>query len=107
MQTGTKAETRRSPRIRLEIDVNIYSQKAGLVPGRTVDISESGIAAVLPVELPIGEVVRLEIRARLDPVTVGAVVRNRNVFRYGFEFDQSKVGKERTGKELVRRAPVR
>ena len=92
MQTGTKAENRRSPRIRLEIDVNIYSQKAGLVPGRTVDISESGIAAVLPVELPIGEVVRLEIRARLDPVTVGAVVRNRNVFRYGFRVRSARRG---------------
>jgi hypothetical protein len=94
LQTGTKAENRRSPRIRLEIDVNVYSQKAGLVPGRTVDISESGIAAMLPVELPIGEVVRLEIRARLDPVTVGAVVRNRNVFRYGFEFDLPDAGRE-------------
>jgi len=94
LQTGTKAETRRSPRIRLEIDVNIYSQKAGLVPGRTVDISESGIAAVLPVELLIGEVVRLEIRSRLEPVTVGAVVRNRNVFRYGFQFEQPDAGRE-------------
>lgn len=99
MQTGTKAENRRSPRIRLEIDVNIYSQKAGLVPGRTVDISESGIAAVLPVELPIGEVVRLEIKSRLEPVTIGAVVCNRNAFRHGFQFEQP------AGRELIKNFP--
>ena len=78
----------------MEIDVTIYSQKAGLVPGRTLDISESGIAAVLPVELPIGEVLKLEIRSRLEPVTVGVVVRNRNVFRYGFQFEQPGAGRE-------------
>ncbi len=94
MQTGTKAENRRAPRIRLEIDVNIFSQKAGSVPGRTLDVSETGISAVLPVELPIGEAVRLEIRSRLEPVTIGAVVRNRNVFRYGFQFEQPGAGRE-------------
>ena len=94
MRTGTKAENRRSPRIRLEIDVNIYSQKVGLVPGRTLDVSESGISAVLPAELSIGEAVKMEIRSRSEPVTVGVAVRNRNVFRYGFEFDQPGAGRE-------------
>ena len=74
--------------------MNIYSQKAGSVPGRTLDVSETGISAVLPVELLIGEAVRLEIRSRLEPVTVGAVVRNRNVFRYGFQFEQPGAGRE-------------
>ena len=94
MHTGTKAENRRAPRIRLEIDVNIHSQKAGLVSGRTLDVSETGISAVLLVELPIGEAVRLEIRSRLEPVMVGAVVRNRNIFRYGFQFEQPGFGRE-------------
>jgi len=100
LQTGTKAENRCAPRIRLEIDVNIYSQKAGSVSGRTLDVSETGISAVLPAELPIGEAVRLEIRSRVEPVTVGAVVRNRNVFRYGFQFDQPGAGRE-----LIRKFP--
>jgi hypothetical protein len=94
LHTGTKAENRRSPRIRLEIDVNIYSREAGLVPGRTLDISESGISAVLPAELAIGEAVKMEIRSRLEPVTVGAVVRNRDVFRHGFQFEQPGAGRE-------------
>lgn len=100
MQPGTKVDARRSPRIRLELDVNIYSKKSGLIPGRTLDISESGISVVLPVELPVGEVVKLEIMSRIEPVTVAAVVRNRNVFRYGLEFEQSG-----TGRELIKRFP--
>jgi PilZ domain len=94
LQTGTKAETRGSPRIPMEMDVIIFSQRDGLVPGRTLDISESGISAVLPVELPIGEAVKLEIRFPLEAVTVLAVVRNRNVFRYGFEFEEPQAGRE-------------
>lgn len=102
MQPAPKTESRRSPRIQLEVDVNIYSRKAGLVPGRTLDISESGISAMIPVELPIGDTVRLEIGLPLEPVTVGAVVRSRNVFRYGFEFDQPD-----SGRELMRKVPNR
>jgi hypothetical protein len=49
----------------------------------------------------------MEIRFPLESVTVTAVVRSRNVFRYGFEFDQPKTGKELTGKELIKRAPER
>jgi hypothetical protein len=100
LQPGMKLDARRAPRIRLEVDVSIYSQEAGEVAGRTLDISESGISATLPVELLIGEVVKLEIRSRLKPVMVGAVVRNRNVFRYGFEFEQPG-----TGRELIKKFP--
>ena len=100
MRPGTKTEARGAPRIRLEVDVDIYSTKNGLIPGRTLDISESGLSALLPAELPIGEVVRLEIRSRIQPVMVGAVVRNRSAFRYGFEFEQPG-----TGRELIKKFP--
>ena len=100
MQPGTKVEARHAPRVRLEVNLNIYSRKAGLIPGRSLDISESGISAILLVELPIGEVVKLEIRSRLEPVMVGAVVRNRNAFRYGFQFEQPG-----TGRELIKKFP--
>jgi hypothetical protein len=100
LQTGTKVEARRAPRVRLEVEVNIHHSNAGLVPGRTVDVSESGISALLPVELAIGEVVKLEIASRLKPVMVGAVVRNRNASRYGFEFEQPG-----TGRELIKKFP--
>ncbi len=99
MQLGTRTETRRSQRVRLEVDVTIYSTEAGVVPGRTVDIGEFGVSAVLPIELKIGETVKLEFQSALDlplaaPITLSAIVRNRNVFRYGFEFEQPGAGKE-------------
>ena len=105
MQTGDKIGARRFPRVLMDVDVNIYSQRNGLAPGRTVDISEGGISAVVPIDLFIGETVKMEIRFPLESVTITAVVRSRNVFRYGFEFDQPKTGKELTGKELIKRAP--
>ena len=99
MQLGTRTETRRSQRVRLEVDVTIYSREAGVVPGRTVDIGEFGISAVLPIELEIGETVKLEFQSALDrplvePIVLEAIVRNRNVFRYGFEFAQAGGGRE-------------
>lgn len=108
MQTGgAESEARRFPRFALDVDVNIYSQKDGLAPGRTVDISESGISTVVPIELLIGETVKMEIRFPLESATVTALVRSRNVLRYGFEFKQPETGKELTGKGLIRRAPER
>lgn len=86
----------------MEVEVNVYTQKNGLAPGRTADISEAGISAVVPLELFLGEAVKLDIRFPLEPVMVSAVVRSRNAFRYGFEFDQPGAGKE-----LIQRAPVR
>jgi PilZ domain len=106
-KTETKIDARRFPRLQMEVDVNIFSQKNGVAPGRSVDISESGMSAVLPVELIIGETVKLEIRFPVEPATVIAVVRSRNAFRYGFEFKQPQGGKEPTGKDLVRRVPRR
>jgi hypothetical protein len=100
LQPGTKVDARRAPRIQLELDVNIYSKQSGLIPGRTLDISESGISAVLPVELPVGEIVRLEIMSRIEPVMVAAVIRNRHAYRHGLEFEQSGIGRE-----LIKRFP--
>ena len=57
-----------------------------MVRGHTVDISESGISAMLRVEVPIGEVVRLESELPDGPVEVHAMVRQRNAFRYGMQF---------------------
>ena len=57
-----------------------------MVRGHTVDISESGISAMLRVEVPVGEVVRLEFQLPLGDVDVLALVRQRSAFRYGFQF---------------------
>lgn len=54
--------------------------------GHTVDVSESGISAMLTIEVPIGEVVELEFTLPFGPVRIYALVRQRNAFRYGFQF---------------------
>jgi hypothetical protein len=54
---------RRHPRLELEAAVTVHSE-SGLVPGRTLEVSESGISAILPVEPPVGETVELEINCR-------------------------------------------
>ena len=41
---------------------------------------------MLMVEVPVGEVVRLEFTLPLGAVEVHAMVRQRNAFRYGFQF---------------------
>ncbi len=64
----------------------VHSKMAGPVPGRTLEISESGISAILAVELSIGETVELAVSLPLERMNVEAVVRNKNIFRHGFEF---------------------
>jgi PilZ domain len=83
------ADARREPRFRLDVDIRIDSRVAGVLKGRTVDISECGIAAMLMLELPLGEFVDLQFSLPLGSVRVYATVRQRNAFRYGFQFVES------------------
>ena len=79
-------DARRHPRYRLEIDIRVYPRDSAVVRGHTVDISKSGISAILREEVPLGGVVRLEFSLPLGDVEVHAMVRQRNAFRYGFQF---------------------
>jgi hypothetical protein len=58
----------------------------------SVEMSESGMSAILPVEVPLGETVGLRISFPLGSVEQGAVVRSRNAFRHGFEFSDRERG---------------
>ncbi len=69
-----------------------------MVRGHTVDISESGISAMLMVEVPVGEVVRLEFALPFGSVEVHAMVRQRNAFRYGFQFIEASSAQEVIGR---------
>ena len=82
-----KTENRRYSRLEVEAYVIIQSQEVGFIPGRTVDFSEGGLAAVLPVELKVGESVMLDIEFPSWTMNTRAVVRNRSVLRHGFEFE--------------------
>ena len=79
-------DARRYPRYKLEVDIRVYPRNSDVVRGHTVDISQSGISAVLRDEVPIGEVVRLEFTLDFGNVDVPAIIRQRNAFRYGFQF---------------------
>ena len=103
-------EARRHPRFKLNIDICVYPRNTSVVRGHTVDISESGISAILRVETPIGEVVRLEFELALGPVEVHALVRQRNAFRYGFQFVESSSALDvigRTCRELAMEESLR
>jgi len=87
IEQNKNSENRRHGRLELETEVTIRSAN-GFLPGRTLDISASGMSAILPVELQVGEVVELKIKLPIALARSRAVVRNRNVFRHGFEFLQ-------------------
>lgn len=91
-------EARRHPRFKLEVDIQVYPRNSAVVRGHTVDISESGISAMLRVEVPLGEVVRLTFILPLGEVEIHALVRQRNAFRYGFQFVESSTAQDVIGR---------
>lgn len=84
-ESGEARQRRGHERIELEVEVVVKTGRS-LLPGRTQDISESGICAILPVELLNGEGVGLQIKLPSGTKTCRAIVRHRNIFRHGFEF---------------------
>jgi hypothetical protein len=82
-------DARRQPRFKIEVEISINSRTCGRLRGHTVDISESGISALLRIEVPLGELVELAFTLPFGPVTIYAVVRQRSAFRYGFQFVES------------------
>ena len=82
-------EARRHPRLKFEVDISIHSRTGARLKGYTVDISDSGIASMLTLEVPLGEILELDFMVPSGPVIILAMVRERNAFRYGFEFVDS------------------
>lgn len=81
-------ERRRHERFRLETRITLHLGDAIRTVGRTLDISRAGVSAIVLVDLEVGQVVELSIVLPFEsrPISMFAVVRNRNTFRYGFEF---------------------
>jgi hypothetical protein len=96
--TSKALDARRRPRFKLEVDMRIYPRDCPVVQGHSVDISESGISAMLRVEVPVGAVVRLEFLLPLGNVEILAVVRHKNAFRYGFQFVEISSGQDVIGR---------
>jgi hypothetical protein len=73
----------------MEVDIRVYARDSALVRGHSVDISESAISVMLRNEVPVGEVVRLEFAVPTGDVVIHALTRQRNAFRYGFQFREA------------------
>ena len=98
-QAERLSDARQHSRFKLDGDLKIYSRISSVVIGRTVDISEAGLAAILQIEVPVNQVVRLEFKLPHDRVSIRALVRQRNAFRYGFQF----VEPDSDAQELINR----
>ena len=85
-----KPDARRQPRFKLLVDIIVDSKTCGVLKGQTVDLSESGISAILKIEVPVGELVELQFVLPFGPIKIYATVRQRNAFRYGFQFAESR-----------------
>jgi hypothetical protein len=68
------------------MEMTVQSKSMGEVSARIFAIDESGISAVLSVELPIGETLDLVLHLPMGTLKVKAVVRSKNSSRYRFEF---------------------
>jgi PilZ domain len=91
-------EQRANPRFGLDAPLRIHFRTGELILGRTVDISESGVSVMVPLEITIGQQIELDFKLPCGSINVHAVVKNKNAFRYGLEFVLTD--KERT---IIRR----
>lgn len=80
---------RRHPRHHLALPLHLWrsSGSGTIIPGIALEISVSGISAILPEELSLGEQIEFAIQLPTGSLRLTAVVRNKTMFRYGFEFD--------------------
>jgi TonB family protein len=79
------------PRFQVQAPLDVTVLRSGVpdtVPGRSVNVCERGIAAMLAGELVAGEVVGVEVRLPLvaDPLRTRAMVRYQDKLRCGLEF---------------------
>jgi hypothetical protein len=93
-----EVENRRHRRFKIEVAIRVYPRDCPVVRGDTVDLSESGISAILRSEIPLGEVVRLEFTLPFGDVDVLAMVRQRSAFRYGFQFVETTSAHDAIGR---------
>lgn len=82
---------RRIPRYAVAVPMDVTVLRAGTsanIPGRSLDIGEGGVAAVLAAELQPGEWVAVEFQLpnAVQSLQTKAVVRHQNQLRCGFEF---------------------
>lgn len=104
MPSAHKQDPWSTPRAfkRFLLDIRLVIRGRELLHGRTKDVGEGGLGAVIPGNISIGEVVELEIQLPLteEALTFQAEVRYRQGFQYGFRF----LHPTEQQRELIRRA---
>ncbi len=90
-QGWDRPSRRRVLRYRVQAPLDVTVLRSGIpdtVPGRSVNLGEGGVAAVLAGELLPGEAVGVEIHLPLasDPLRTRALVRHHDKLRSGMEF---------------------
>jgi TonB family protein len=96
MTTGQKRDwegpsRRRVPRFELQAPVDVTVVRSGMpntIPGRSTNLCERGIAAVIAGELVAGETVEIELKLSpsTEPLQMHAIVRYQDQKRCGLEF---------------------
>jgi hypothetical protein len=87
-------DERHTPRYKIKVAITVHSRSGGTLKGDAVDLSETGIAAMLMIEVPLAEIVELEFTLPFGDVKTYAVVRQKSAFRYGFQFVNENAGSE-------------
>jgi TonB family protein len=85
------ANQRRFPRFPVAVPLDVVVLRSGIpatIPGRSVDVGEGGVSAVLAGELLPGEPVGVQFKLPfvIDPVHAKAQVRYYGAFRCGLQF---------------------
>jgi len=97
------------PRYQVQVPLDVTVLRSGIpdtVPGRSLNLCERGIAAVLAGELLPGEAVGIEVKLPLaqDPLRTRATVRYQNKLRSGMEFVGLSAEQQMTIREWVKDA---
>jgi c-di-GMP-binding flagellar brake protein YcgR len=99
-----KIKRRRYERYEIDTPLQVTMlglEQRGTLRGRSLNISEAGIAGVFVTVWDVGTPVHLEFSVPVtsSPIRVGGVLRSRSGYRYGFEFgDLNSVQREIIGK---------
>jgi hypothetical protein len=104
MSSAKKEKPWSTPRAfpRFLLDIRLVIRADEVLHGRTKDVGEGGLGAVIPGNIAIGDIVAVEFQLPLsnELLSLQAEVRYRQGFQYGFSFLHAT---ERQ-RELIRRA---
>lgn len=112
--TSNPVSRRRLRRYAIAVPIDVVALRSGVpasIPGRTLDVSEGGVATVLAGELSPGEPVGVEFRlpTAREAIQAKAIVRHSSLMRCGLQFLAMPAEQEnalRSWTEMADRAAV-